>query len=49
MRVAEAASVTRPPRAFRARLPLRFRLLLPLADRLLRGMFNITLFRTEQR
>jgi O-methyltransferase involved in polyketide biosynthesis len=49
MRVVEAASVTRPPRAFRARLPLRFRLLLPLADRLLRGMFNITLFRTEQR
>ncbi|PTM90027.1 O-methyltransferase involved in polyketide biosynthesis [Streptomyces sp. VMFN-G11Ma] len=49
MSVVEAASVTRPPRAFRAGLPLRFRLLLPLADRLLHGMFNLTLFRAGER
>ncbi|MGY6023502.1 class I SAM-dependent methyltransferase [Streptomyces spinosirectus] len=49
LRVVEAASVTRPPRAARAQLPLRFRTFLPLADRLLRGLFNITLFRAGSR
>ncbi|MFE7170039.1 class I SAM-dependent methyltransferase [Streptomyces sp. NPDC057616] len=49
LRVIEAASVTRPPRAVRAQLPRSFRLFLPLADRLLRGLFNLTLFRTAPR
>lgn len=49
LRLVEAASVTRPPHAVRARLPPRLRLLLPLADRLLHGLFDITLFRTGSR
>lgn len=46
LRVVETAAVTRPPRALRDRLPFRYRVFLPVAHRLLRGLFQVTLFRT---
>jgi O-methyltransferase involved in polyketide biosynthesis len=46
LRVVETATITRPPRAVRARLPVRYRYLLPLADPILgKKAFTLTLFR----
>jgi O-methyltransferase involved in polyketide biosynthesis len=46
LRLVDSARVTRPPKQMRAKLPLRYRIGLPLADRPLRGLFNLSLFRT---
>ena len=43
----ESATITRPPRAMRGRLPGRYRYLLPLADPVLGKTMAITLFRAS--
>jgi O-methyltransferase involved in polyketide biosynthesis len=45
MSVVESASVTRPPSAVRADLPLSYRLLFPMIDKLVQGFGGLTLFR----
>jgi O-methyltransferase involved in polyketide biosynthesis len=45
LRLAETATITRPPRALRAELPFRYRRLLPLADPVLGKSFTLSLFR----
>jgi O-methyltransferase involved in polyketide biosynthesis len=49
LEVVQAASVTRPPRAARARLPRRYRYLLPLASRIAGDLAAVTLFRSISR
>ncbi len=49
LEVVQAAAVTRPPGALRARLPLRYRCLLPLASRVLGDVAAVTLFRARSR
>jgi O-methyltransferase involved in polyketide biosynthesis len=49
LEVVQEASVTRPPRAARARLPRRFRYLLPLASRIAGDLAAVTLFRSSSR
>jgi len=45
--IVEAATITRPPAAFRAQLPRRYRYLLPLASRITGGIASVTLFRAR--
>jgi O-methyltransferase involved in polyketide biosynthesis len=45
--VRQSATITRPPRGMRARLPFRYRYLVPLADPLLGKAMNLTLFRAS--
>ena len=47
LEVVEAAAVTRPPCALRARLPHRYRYLLPLASRIMGDVAAVTLFRAR--
>jgi O-methyltransferase involved in polyketide biosynthesis len=47
--VVEAAAVTRPPDALRARLPVLYRYLLPLAGRVMGDLAAVTLFRSRSR
>ncbi len=49
LEVVQAASVTRPPRAVRARLPRRHRYLLPVASRIAGDLATVTLFRSGSR
>jgi O-methyltransferase involved in polyketide biosynthesis len=44
LRLMESATITRPPRGLRARLPARYRYLLPLADPLLGKTVSLSLF-----
>jgi O-methyltransferase involved in polyketide biosynthesis len=46
--IVEAASVTRPPAAFRAQLPARYRFLLPLVSRIVGPIASVTLFRARR-
>jgi O-methyltransferase involved in polyketide biosynthesis len=45
--VVDSATITRPPRPFRAQLPPRYRYLLPLADPLLGKALRLTLFQAS--
>jgi O-methyltransferase involved in polyketide biosynthesis len=45
LRLAESATITRPPKALRPSLPFRYRSLLPLADPVLGKSFALSLFR----
>ena len=45
--VRQSATITRPPRAMRAQLPLRYRYLVPLADPVLGQAMTLTLFRAS--
>src|SRR5207244_8728546 len=47
LEVRQSATITRPPRAMRARLPLRYRYLIPLADPVLGQAMTLTLFRAS--
>jgi O-methyltransferase involved in polyketide biosynthesis len=47
LEVVEAAAVTRPPAALRARLPALYRYLLPLAGRVMGDLATVTLFRSR--
>lgn len=47
LRLAETATLSRPPRPLRARLPARYRYLLPLADPLLRQAVHVTVFQAD--
>jgi hypothetical protein len=47
LRVAETATISRPPRPLRSRLPASYRYLLPLAGPILRQLVDITLFRAD--
>jgi O-methyltransferase involved in polyketide biosynthesis len=49
LEVVQAAAVTRPPRALRARLPYQYRYLLPLASRIMGDVAAVTLFRSRSR
>ncbi len=49
LEIVQAASVTRPPSAVRARLPRRYRYLLPLASRIAGDLATVTLFRSTPR
>ena len=47
LEVRQSASITRPPRDMRARLPARYRYLVPLADPLVGKLMTLTLFRAS--
>ena len=47
LEVRQSATITRPPRDMRARLPFRYRYVIPLADPFLGRAMTVTLFRAS--